>query len=291
MKMNKVFIVGAGFMGSGIAQVCAQSGINVLLNDISQDVIEKGLNTIAWSVSKFIEKGKLTEDKATIIDRISPAIDFSQGSDADLAIEAVLENVELKQEIFQKLDKSCQKDTILATNTSAISISELASVTRRPHNVLGLHFFSPVPMMAAVEVIRGMATSDETFAAGEAFVRQVGKEPILVRRDVPAFVINRINFRANLEAMRLVEEGVITVEDIDKGLRLASGRKMGPFEIGDMVGLDVTYGALLSIYETTKDPYWYPPAILRHKVKAGNLGRKTGKGWYEYNEDGSRKEG
>ena len=291
MKMNKVFIVGAGFMGSGIAQVCAQSGINVLLNDISQDVIEKGLNTIAWSVSKFIEKGKLIEDKATIIDRISPAIDFSQGSDADLAIEAVFENVELKQEIFQKLDKTCQKDTILATNTSAISISELASVTRRPHKVLGLHFFSPVPMMAAVEVIRGMATSDETFAAGETFVRQVGKEPILVRRDVPAFVINRINFRANLEAMRLVEEGVITVEDIDKGLRLASGRKMGPFEIGDMVGLDVTYGALLSIYETTKDPYWYPPAILRHKVKAGNLGRKTGKGWYEYNEDGSRKEG
>jgi 3-hydroxybutyryl-CoA dehydrogenase len=291
MKMKKVFIVGAGFMGSGIAQVCAQSGINVLLNDISQDVIEKGLNTIAWSVSKFIEKGKLTEDKDTIIDRISPALDFSQGSDADLAIEAVFENVELKQEIFQKLDKTCQKDTILATNTSAISISELASVTRRPHKVLGLHFFSPVPMMAAVEVIRGMPTSDESFAAGEAFVRQVGKEPILVRRDVPAFVINRINFRANLEAMRLVEEGVTTVEDIDKGLRLASGRKMGPFEIGDMVGLDVTYGALLSIYETTKDPYWYPPAVLRHKVKAGHLGRKTGKGWYEYKEDGTRKEG
>jgi 3-hydroxybutyryl-CoA dehydrogenase len=289
--MNKVFIVGAGFMGSGIAQVCAQSGINVLLHDISQDVIEKGLNTIAWSVSKFIEKGKLTEDKDTIIDRISPALDFSQGSDADLAIEAVFENVELKQEIFQKLDKTCQKDTILATNTSAISISELASVTRRPHKVLGLHFFSPVPMMAAVEVIRGMPTSDESFAAGEAFVRQVGKEPILVRRDVPAFVINRINFRANLEAMRLVEEGVTTVEDIDKGLRLASGRKMGPFEIGDMVGLDVTYGALLSIYETTKDPYWYPPAVLRHKVKAGHLGRKTGKGWYEYKEDGTRKEG
>jgi 3-hydroxybutyryl-CoA dehydrogenase len=291
MKMNKVFIVGAGFMGSGIAQVCAQSGINVLLNDISQDVIEKGLNTIAWSVSKFIEKGKLTEDKDTILNRISPALDFSDGSDADLAIEAVFENLELKQEIFRKLDETCHKNTILATNTSAISISELASVTRRPHNVLGLHFFSPVPMMAAVEVIRGMATSDETFAAGEAFVRQVGKEPILVRRDVPAFVINRINFRANLEAMRLVEEGVTTVEDIDKGLRLASGRKMGPFEIGDMVGLDVTYGALLSIYETTKDPYWYPPAILRHKVKAGNLGRKTGKGWYEYHEDGSRKEG
>ena len=288
--MKKVFIVGAGFMGSGIAQVCAQSGINVLLNDISEDVIEKGLNTIAWSVSKFIEKGKLTEDKDTILNRISPALDFSQESDADVAIEAVFENVELKQEIFRKLDKTCHKDTILATNTSAISISELASVTNRPDKVVGLHFFSPVPMMAAVEVVRGMATSDQTFAAGEAFVRQVGKEPILVHRDVPAFVINRINFRANLEAMRLVEEGVTTVEDIDKGLRLASGRKMGPFEIGDMVGLDVTHGALMSMYETTKDSFWYPPAILRHKVQAGNLGRKTGKGWYEYNEDGTRKE-
>jgi 3-hydroxybutyryl-CoA dehydrogenase len=289
--MKKVFVVGAGLMGSGIAQACAQSGITVVLHDISQDVIEKGLNNIAWSVSRFVEKGKLTEDKDTILNRISPALDFSDGSDADLAIEAVFENVELKQEIFRKLDEACHKDTILATNTSAISISELASVTNRSHKVVGLHFFSPVPMMAAAEVIRGMATSDDTFAAGEAFVRQVGKEPILVHRDVPAFVINRINYRANLEAMRLVEEGVTTVEDIDKGLRLASGRKMGPFEIGDMVGLDVTYGALMSMYETTKDPYWYPPAILRHKVKAGNLGRKTGTGWYEYNQDGTRKEG
>ena len=291
MQINKVFIVGAGFMGSGIAQVCAQSGMTVVLNDISQEAIDTGIKNITWSVSRFVEKGKLTEDKETILNRITTALDFSNASDADLAIEAVFENVELKQEIFRKLDEACRKDTILATNTSAISISELASITSRPHKVVGIHFFSPVPMMAAAEVIRGMATSDETFAAGEAFVRQVGKEPILVRRDVPAFVINRINFRANLEAMRLVEEGVTTVEDIDKGLRLASGRKMGPFEIGDMVGLDVTYGALMSIYETTKDPYWYPPAILRHKVKAGNLGRKTGTGWYEYNEDGSRKEG
>jgi 3-hydroxybutyryl-CoA dehydrogenase len=178
MKINKVFIVGAGFMGSGIAQVCAQSGITVLLHDISQDVIEKGLNNIAWSVSKFIEKGKLTEDKDSIVNRISPALDFSDGCDADLVIEAVFENIELKQEIFRKLDETCQKNTILATNTSAISISELASVTNRPDKVVGLHFFSPVPLMAAVEVVRGMATSDETFAAGEAFLRQVGKEPI-----------------------------------------------------------------------------------------------------------------
>jgi 3-hydroxybutyryl-CoA dehydrogenase len=154
---------------------------------------------------------------------------------------------------------------------------------------MGIHFFSQVPMMPAAEIIRGMATSDETFAAGESFVRQLGKEPILVHRDVPGFVINRLNYRANLEAMRLVEQGVATMEDIDKGLRLASGRKMGPFEIGDMVGLDITYNALMSIYETTRDPYWYPPAIMRYKIKAGHLGRKTGKGWYEYTEDGTKK--
>lgn len=289
MEIKKVFIVGAGLMGSGIAQVCAQSGINVVMNDNNQEAIDKGIKGIAWSVSKFIEKGKLTEDKSIILNRIAVDSNFSNATDADLAIEAVFEKLELKKEIFQKLDRVCQDKTIIASNTSAISISELASVTNRPEKVLGIHFFSPVPMMAAAELIRGMATSDETFAAGETFIRQLGKEPIFVHRDVPAFVINRINYRANLEAMRLVEEGVATVEDIDKGLRLASGRKMGPFEIGDMVGLDVTYGALMSIYETTKDSYWYPPAIMRHKVKAGHLGRKTGKGWYEYNEDGTRK--
>ena len=289
MEIKKVFIVGAGLMGSGIAQVCAQSGINVVMNDNNQEAIDKGIKGIAWSVSKFIEKGKLTEDKSIILNRIAVDSNFSNATDADLAIEAVFEKLELKKEIFQKLDRVCQDKTIIASNTSAISISELASVTNRPEKVLGIHFFSPVPMLAAAELIRGMATSDETFAAGETFIRQLGKESILVRRDVPAFVINRINYRANLEAMRLVEEGVATVEDIDKGLRLASGRKMGPFEIGDMVGLDVTYGALMSIYETTKDSYWYPPAIMRHKVKAGHLGRKTGKGWYEYNEDGTRK--
>jgi 3-hydroxybutyryl-CoA dehydrogenase len=291
MEITKVFIVGAGFMGSGIAQVCAQSGIDVVLNDISQEAIEKGFKNITWSVSKFIEKGTLTEDKETLLNRISTDTDYSKAADADLAFEVVFENLELKQEIFRKLDEACQAKTLLASNTSAISISELASVTRRPEKVLGIHFFSPVPMMAAAELIRGSATSDETFAAGEAFIRRLGKEPILVHRDVPAFVINRINYRANLEAMRLVEEGVTTVEDIDKGLRLASGRKMGPFEIGDIVGLDVTCGALMSIYEVTKDPYWYPPAILRHKIKAGHLGRKTGKGWYEYNEDGTKKTG
>ena len=177
-----------------------------------------------------------------------------------------------------------------SSNTSAIPITELAAVTKRPGKVLGLHFFNPVPLMQAVEVVKGAGTTEETISKGKEFVAQIGKESIMVNRDVAGFLINRINFPSTLEAMRMVEEGVGTVEDIDKGLRLASGRRMGIFETGDMVGLDVTYNALLAIYQETGDPRWFPPMILRRKVKAGELGRKTGRGWYEYNQDGSRKE-
>jgi 3-hydroxybutyryl-CoA dehydrogenase len=201
----------------------------------------------------------------------------------------VFENLDLKREVFKKLDQTCGSETLVASNTSAIPITELAGVTTRPDKVLGLHFFSPVPMMQAVEVIKGMVTSEETALKGRGFVLQLGKEPIMVNRDVAGFVINRINLPANMEAMRMVEQGVATVEDIDKGLRLAAGRKMGIFETGDMVGLDVTYGALMAMYKETGDPRWYPPLLLRRKIKAGHLGRKTGKGWYEYNSDGSRK--
>jgi 3-hydroxybutyryl-CoA dehydrogenase len=291
MVIKKVFIVGAGLMGSGIAQVCAQSGINVVLNDISKEAIDKGLKDIAWSVSKFIEKGKLREDKETILNRISTDDDFSSAADADLAIEVVFEKLELKQEIFQKLDKACQRNTILASNTSAIPITELGSVTKRPEKVLGIHFFSPVPMMPVAEVIRGIGTTEETILVGVDFVKGIGKEPIRVESDVAGFLLNRINFPSTIEAIRLVEQGIGRVEDIDKGMRLAFGRRMGPFETGDMVGLDVTYGALMACYEETKDSRFYPPQLLRRKVKAGHLGRKTGKGWYKYNEDGTRKAG
>jgi 3-hydroxybutyryl-CoA dehydrogenase len=291
MTIKKVFIVGAGLMGSGIAQVCAQSGINVVLNDISQEAIEKGLKNIAWSVSKFIEKGKLTEDEDTILHRIATADDFSSAADVDLVIEAVFEKLGLKQEIFLKLDEVCQPNTILASNTSAIPITELASITKRPEKVLGIHFFSPVPMMPVAEVIRGINTTEETILFGVDFVKSIGKEPIRVESDVAGFLLNRINFPSTIEAIRLVEQGVGTVADIDKGMKLAFGRKMGPFETGDMVGLDVTYGALMACYEETKDPRFYPPQLLRRKVKAGHLGRKTSKGWYEYNKDGTRKSG
>jgi len=282
-------VVGSGLMGSGIAQVCVQAGIEVYLNDESQEALDRAKKNIEWSVGKFIEKGKLTEDKAAILDRIHVINDITAGYEVDLAIEAVFEKIDLKQKIFHQLDQTCKPHALIASNTSAIPISELAAATQRPQNVLGLHFFSPVPLMQAVEVIKGVATAHETALRGKDFVRKVGKEPIMVNRDVAGFVINRINFPSAIEAMNLVEQGVATVEDIDKGLRMASGRRMGIFETGDMVGLDITYGAMMAMYHETGDPRWYPPLLLRRKVKAGHLGRKTGKGWYEYNKDGSMK--
>jgi len=289
MEIKKVMVIGAGLMGSGIGQVCAQAGIEVFLNDASTDAMEKALENIGWSVGKFIEKGILTEDKDAILGRISTVRDLDIGTEVDMVIEAVFEDIDLKRTLFKNIDQYCAPGTLIASNTSAIPITELAAVIRRPEKVLGLHFFSPVPMMQAVEVIKGVSTSDATVEAGKNFVLKIGKEPIMVKRDVAGFVINRINFPSTIEAMRLVEEGVATVEDIDKGLRLASGRKMGIFETGDMVGLNVTYGAMMALYEETGDPRWYPPLLLRRKVKAGHLGRKTGKGWYEYNPDGTRK--
>ncbi len=289
MTINKIFVVGSGLMGSGISQVCAQAGIEVLLYDIDSKALERAVRSMEWSLNKFFEKGKIAEDSATIMKRVRTVSDFSDAGEADLLIEAVFENLELKREVFQKLDKAANPKALIASNTSAISITELAAATHRPDKVLGLHFFSPVPMMQAVEVIKGLGTSEETAQRGKAFAIGIGKEPIMVNRDVAGFVINRINFPSTMEAMRLVEQGVATVEDIDKGLKLASGRKMGIFETGDMVGLDVTHGALMAMYQETGDPRWYPPLLLRKKVTAGQLGRKTGKGWYEYHEDGTRK--
>jgi 3-hydroxybutyryl-CoA dehydrogenase len=289
MGIRKIMVVGSGLMGGGIAQVCAQAGLDVLLQDISVNALKKALKNIEWSVDKLVEKGILRETRAAIIDRITTIQDPAPRDDADLVIEAVFEDRALKQEIFEHLDRLCGRETFFASNTSAIPITDLAAVTRRPDKFMGLHFFSPVPMMRAVEVVRGTSTAESTLTAGMDFVRSIGKEPIRVNRDIGGFVINRINFPSTIEAMRLVEAGVATVEDIDKGLRLASGRKMGIFETGDMVGLDVTYGALMSMYHETGEERWYPPLLLRRKVKAGHLGRKTGKGWYEYNPDGSRK--
>jgi 3-hydroxybutyryl-CoA dehydrogenase len=288
MDIRRVFVIGSGAMGNGIAQVCAQSGLDVTLCDLSKDILDKALKNIRWSVSKMVEKGKVHEDLETVMARIEGAVHYDRIPDSDLIIEAVFEKIEVKHEVLKKVDRLARDTSILASNTSAIPISQIAAATRRPQNFVGIHFFNPVPMMAAVEVIRAISTSPEVIHRVADFVRFLGKEPILVNRDIAGFILNRINMLANMEAMRMVEQGVATPEDIDKGMRLAFGRKMGPFETSDLVGLDVQLMAYTNVYEEEKDPRFYPPSILRQKVLAGHLGRKTGRGWYAYRPDGSR---
>lgn len=289
MDIQRVFVIGGGTMGGGIAQVCAQSGLAVTLCDISQDIVDKALKSIRWSVSKLAEKGKIHEGVDKVMARVEGTTSYDRVSESDLIIEAVFEKIEVKHAVLRKVEPLARDTAILASNTSAIPIGQVAAATRRPENFVGLHFFNPVPMMSAVEVIRGISTSKEAVLQASAFVRLLGKEPILVNRDIAGFILNRINMLANLEAMRLVEQGVATPEDIDKGMRLAFGRKMGPFETSDLVGLDVQLMAYTNVFEEEKDARFHPPSILRQKVLAGHLGRKAGKGWYAYNPDGSRK--
>ena len=289
MEIKKVCVVGSGTMGSGIAQVCAQAGLSVALCDISQAMLDKALKTIKSSVTKFAEKGTIKESADVVMGRIKTSTDYSGAADADLVIEAVFETIEVKTEAIKKISAVIGAKTIIGSNTSAIPISRLAAAASHPENFLGLHFFNPVPMMQAVEVIKGISTSDEVFKFGGDFVRFIGKEPVMVNKDIAGFILNRINMLTNMEAYRLVEQGVASPEDIDKGVRLAFGRRMGPFETSDLVGLEVQLAAYTNTYEEEKDPKFYPPAILRQKVYAGHLGRKTGKGWYEYNPDGTRK--
>ena len=288
MPINHLFIAGAGLMGSGIAQVSAQAGLEVTLHDVNPAALEKATAGIAWSVAKLLDKGKIQGDKDEVLARVQTSTTLDAAAKADLVLEAVFEDLQLKGEVLGALDAICPPPTIMASNTSAIPITELAACTARPDRVVGLHFFSPVPMMQAVEVVRGMGTSEQTLASARELVVRLGKAPIMVRVDNPGFLINRINLPSNLEAMRMVQAGVGSVEEIDLGMRLATGRRMGPFETGDMVGLDVTHVALMALYKETRDRRWYPPMILRRKVKAGHLGRKTGRGWYVYGEDGER---
>jgi 3-hydroxybutyryl-CoA dehydrogenase len=290
VKVDKVLVIGTGTMGSGIVQVCAQKGLKVTMIDTAQEMLDKAIKTISWSVGKLAEKGKLSEKPEDVMARIAASRELQTGADADLVIEAIFEDLKVKQELFARVEEIVGAQTVLATNTSAIPISAICKDLQRPERLLGLHFFNPVPMMDAVEVIRGVCTSDEAFEFGAEFVRFLGKEPIMVKSDIAGFVLNRANMLTNLEVMRLVENGVSTPQDIDKGFRLAFGRRMGPLETSDLVGLDVQLMAYTNVYMEERDPKFYPPGILRRKVAAGHLGRKTGKGWYEYNSDGSRKQ-
>ena len=288
MVIKKIFVAGAGLMGGGIAQVCAQAGYDVTMRDITDDILNKSLKTINWSVGKFVEKGKVAGTVDEIMGRLHITTDFGAAAEADFVFEAIIENLEAKRALFAELDKLCPPHTIFGSNTSAIPVTEIAEATQRVPQVCGTHFFSPVPMMRAVEIVKGLGTSQDTVETADKLCQSIGKETIRVNRDVAGIVLNRLNFPSTIEAIKLVESGVTTVEDIDKGMRLGFGRPMGPFETADMAGLDIGFNAMLAVYRETRDPKFHPPMLLQRKVKLGQLGRKTGIGWYRYDEDGKK---
>jgi len=285
---EKIFVAGAGLMGGGITQVCAQAGYEVTVRDLTAELVEKGLKAIRWSVGKFVEKGKVSGTVDEIMGRITGTTDLSAAGSADFVFEAVREDLGTKREVFSQLDAICPPHAIFASNTSAIPISEIAEATKRRKQFLGAHFFSPVPIMRIVELIRGSETSEETIVLAEKICHSLGKETIRVNRDVAGFALNRINYPSTVEAIKLVEAGIVSVEDVDKGMRLGFGRPMGPLETNDLAGIDVAYNAYKAVYENTGDEKFRPPELMRKKFERGELGRKTGIGWYRYDKDGKK---
>lgn len=281
--MPKVAVVGAGLMGSGIAQVAAQAGWDVVLRDVSDEALARGLSGIETSYGKFVEKGRLTgQDAEAALARITTTTDLDAAADADIVVEAVFESLEVKAQVFAELDRICADRTVLASNTSAIPITKIAATTRRPDKVVGTHFFSPVPMMQLCELVRGYKTSDETLAAARAFAEGVGKTCIVVNRDVAGFVTTRLISALVVEAVRLYESGVATAEDIDTACRLGFGHAMGPLATTDLTGVDILRNATENIYAETRDEKFAAPEILTRMVSAGDLGRKSGRGFYSY---------
>ena len=280
---NKLAVVGAGLMGSGIAQVAAQAGYDVTLRDVGDDALRRGIGAIEKSYGKFVEKGRLTaEDRDAALARITTTTDLDAVADADIVVEAVFERLDVKAEVFQALDKIARDDAVLATNTSAIPITQIAAVTARPESVVGTHFFSPVPMMKLCELVRGHKTSDETLARARSFAEAVGKTCIVVNRDVAGFVTTRLIVALSVEAAKLVESGVATAEDVDTACRLGFGHAMGPLQTMDLTGVDIMVNAARNIYTDTQDEKFHPTEGLLRMVTAGDLGRKTGQGWYTY---------
>jgi len=283
MDIKNVFVVGSGLMGGGIAQVTAFAGYKVKMHDIDEERTAKGMEAIEKSLGKFLSKEKITQEQHdSALSNIATTTDLKDASDADFAVEAVFENLEVKSKVFGELDEVCPDHTILATNTSAIPISSIAAATERPDKVVGTHFFSPVPLMRLCEIIRGLQTSEETLEIAEQWAQSVGKETVLVRKDHAGFIANRIYLPMSVEASRMLEAGVATPEDIDKAMRTGYNLPMGPLELTDMTGIDVMVSACTAIYNDTGDPKFYPSPLMRRMVAAGLLGRKTGKGYYDY---------
>ncbi|MFC2013648.1 3-hydroxyacyl-CoA dehydrogenase family protein [Chloroflexota bacterium] len=280
--MKKVGVVGCGLMGGGIVQVCGQSGYQVVTLEINDELLNKGLASINAVLTKSVDKGKISqEDKEATLARIKGTTDTKDFVDCDLMIEAVIENMDLKKKIFAELDKICPEHAILSTNTSCLSIIDLAMATRKPEKVLGIHFFNPAPVMKLIEIVRTIAISDETFETGKKFGESLGKT-IVIAQDAPGFIVNRLMIPFILNAIRMLENGVATRADIDTAVNLGLNHPMGPLALADLIGLDTVNSIASSIYEEFRDPQYAPPILMKRMLAAGWLGRKTRKGFYEY---------
>ncbi len=282
MTIQKIMVIGAGQMGSGIAQVCAQAGYDVLLNDIKEESYNKGLASITKNLSRNVEKERMTEDeKNATLNRISKSLDLNDASTVDIVIEAAVENMDIKKSIFAKLDDIAPKHAILASNTSSLPITEIAAATKRPEKVIGMHFMNPVPVMKLVEIIRGLATDDEVYNAVEKMTEKLSKVPVEVN-DFPGFVANRILMPMINEAIYTLYEGVATEESIDQVMKLGMNHPMGPLQLADFIGLDTCLYIMETLHEGFGDSKYRPCPLLRKYVAAGWLGKKSGRGFYQY---------
>ncbi|HHE41642.1 MAG TPA: 3-hydroxybutyryl-CoA dehydrogenase [Dehalococcoidia bacterium] len=282
MDIKTVGIVGCGLMGSGIAEITARAGYNVVVTEVNDEFLKKGISRIEASTQKAVERGKATaEERAATLGKITGTTRLGDLKDCQLVIEAVVEKMDEKKRVFSELEQICSPDAILASNTSSLPITEIATSIKTPQRVLGLHFFSPVPVMKLLEVVRTLLVRDDVVDAGVAFGASVGKETV-VCKDAPGFIVNQLYLPYTLVAIRQWERGLASMEDIDKAMQLGLNYPMGPFTLMDFVGLDIHYNACMAIYEETKDPAYLPPLVLKKMIQAGHLGRKTGKGWYDY---------
>jgi 3-hydroxybutyryl-CoA dehydrogenase len=283
MEIKKIGVLGAGAMGNGIAQLCAQTGYEVVMRDIADDFVQRGLKAIEGFLSKSVEKGKISDDdKKKTLSRIKGTTKIDDLKDVDIVIEAVLEDLELKKQVFQEMEKITRPEVILATNTSSMSITAIGAAVKRSDKVVGLHFFNPVPLMRLVEIIKGIKTSDETVKVAWALAEKLGKLPVLVKKDSPGFIVNRLMIIQMMEAIRVYEEGIASIEDIDKAIKAGLNHPMGPFELMDLTGIDIAYHVCDYLHrELYQELKHVPPVTLKSMVRAGNLGKKSGEGWYK----------
>ncbi len=289
MAIQRVGVVGFGAMGSGIAQVCAVAGSHVAVREVDQAAIDRGWRTVDGSLARVVKAGRMTEEDAKAARaRIAPSTSFAAFADRDLVIEAVLEIPDVKRTVFEELDRICPPATIFASNTSSLPIVDMAIHTTRPDRFAGLHFFNPAPVMQLVEVVRALTTSDETVETLRAYVKQLGKTPV-VSKDVAGFIVNRLLVPYMLDAIRVLEQGIASADEIDTAVKLGLRHPMGPFELLDYTGLDISLHVGEVFFEEFKEERMAPPPLLRRMVAAGRLGRKSGKGFYEYDEKGNRR--